>query len=105
VWRDWAGQHAAYNELHLSPRAFLLGFVLAGLPTFALLGAALAGRGRLPPIAGWTVLIAAGLLAPFILVNHSVRHQGALLGLHAIALGVLVHCLVARWRERAARRA
>lgn len=99
VWRDWAEKHAAYDEVHWSLPALLRGFMIAGLPVLALLGALLAGRGQLAPEAAWATLIACGMLAPFILVNHSLRHQGPLVAMQAIVIGACAGAWIARRRR------
>lgn len=102
VWRDWAEKHEAYRARHYSVGGLLVGFLLAGVPTLAWLATALARRGRMPPFARWSLVITLGMLAPFVLVNHSARHQAPLLALHAVALGACCQSWIDRLRARAA---
>jgi len=96
VWRDWGEKHQAYQAQQAGWRGLGAGFLLAGMPSLALLGAALAGRGKLSDPAAWAALLAAAMLLPFVLVNHSLRHQAPLLALHAVMIGACVEA----WMER-----
>jgi len=100
AWRDWAEKRVAYDEKYAGPAALAEGFLVAGIPTVALAGAALLLRGRLPDPAGWAVLIGASALLPFILVNHGYRHQWPLVGMQAVAVGAFVHACAHRRRSR-----
>ena len=93
-------KRAEYNVRIASLSALAIGFALAGLPTLALLGAALAGRGNLPSVVTWATLIIAAMLLPFVLVNHGLRHQTPLLALHAVMIGAFVQAWVDRRQAR-----
>ncbi|MCF3650881.1 hypothetical protein [Synoicihabitans lomoniglobus] len=97
VWSDWSARHLKHMEAHYSALALALGFAFAGLPTLAWFGLLLAGRGKLPPIAGWATLGIVGLLLPYVLINHSARHQGPLLGLQVIIVAACINAWCDRW--------
>lgn len=101
VWRDWAEKRLAYDAERLSVARVSVGFMTAGAPVLALLAAALAGGGRLSREAAWTTLIAAALLAPFVLVNHNPRQQFTLLVLQAVLFGACAQAWIDRRRARA----
>jgi hypothetical protein len=89
VWQDWARCRLAYDERYRGPAGLLLGFLTAGFPFASILGAALLSRGNPGRAALWAALIAAGMLLPYVLVNHNDRHQLPLLPMQAVAVGAL----------------
>jgi hypothetical protein len=104
VWRDWRKNHQAYDMQYAGWRGLVTGILLAGLPSLALLGAALAGRGKLSEGAAWAALVAAAMLLPFVLVNHSLRHQEPLIALQALMIGACAQAWVDRVRAPASSR-
>lgn len=96
AWADWAEQRLDYDRRNNSLLALWQGFVIAGVPSLALLAAALGWRGRMPAVVNWTALILAGMLFPFVLVNHGLRHQASLFALHAVLLGAGVQAWISR---------
>lgn len=96
VWSDWATQRLDYDQRNHSVLALARGFAIAGIPSLALLAAALGFRGKLPSVVNWSALILFGMLFPFVLVNHGLRHQGSLFALHALLLGAGVQAWVQR---------
>ena len=87
AWGDWAKSRAVYEETYHGIRPIVAGLLIAGFPLLMLFGTALARHGSLPASTLWATVIAAAMLAPFILVNHSARHQMPLLGLQAVVVG------------------
>jgi hypothetical protein len=79
----------------------LAGFILAGAPMLALLATALATRGQLPPVVLWSALLAFAMLLPFVLINHSNRHQLPLLLFHAAWFGACAQAWADRRRSAA----
>ena len=98
VWRDWTEKRVAYDRARFGVGGLMVGFLTAGVPTLALLGAALAGRGRLPAPCTWAALIAGVMLLPFVLVNHGYRHQLPVLAMQTVIIGACVQGWVARSR-------
>jgi hypothetical protein len=101
AWADWGAKRLAYDDRFRSPRAIATGFATAGLPVLALLVAAALGHGRLGEPGLWALAIAAGMLLPYVIVNHNERHQLPLIALQAAALGSLAQALAGRRRAAA----
>ena len=89
VWQDWLQSRLAYDAQYRGPAGIALGFLTAGVPVMAFLLSAILGGGKLLAPAAWAGAIAAGMLLPFVLVNHNDRHQVPLLALQAAAIGAL----------------
>eukprot|EP01035_Chromulina_nebulosa_P033138 gene33138-44358_t len=96
VWAAWVASRTDYDEERAGLGGLLVGFLLAGAPTLALLGAALAGGGRLSPAALWSALLAFAMLLPFVLINHSIRHQFPVVLFHAVWFGACAQA----WADR-----
>ena len=96
VWNDWSTHHVEHMRSHNSLPALALGFAFAGLPSLAWLGLLLADRGKIPATVAWATLGLVGMLLPYVLINHSARHQGPLLGLQVIIVAACINA----WRER-----
>jgi hypothetical protein len=77
----------AFDDELPGPAGIALGFLTAGVPVGALLLSALLARGpaarRRPPGRRRS----AGMLLPFVLVNHNERHQLPLIAMQAVAIG------------------
>jgi len=98
VWRNWLDRREAYDAEYRSPRALACGFLIAGAPLLALLGAALGARGSPPAPAAWAALIAGAMVLPFVLVNHGVRHQMPLIAMQAVFFGACAQVWASRIR-------
>jgi hypothetical protein len=96
AWGDWANSRVTYEQTYHGFRPVLSGLAIAGLPLLALLAVALARKGRLSSSAAWSLLIGVAMLAPFVLVNHSIRHQMPLLALQSVIVGAACQAWVAR---------
>lgn len=96
AFADWVRTRDAYNETYHGFRSIFFSCFVAGFPVAALLAAALAGRGRLRPECAWAALIAAAMLAPYILINHGIRHQMPLLAIEAAIVGGCLSAWVTR---------
>jgi hypothetical protein len=99
VWGDWSSKRLAYDAEFRGPAGLALGFLTAGVPTAALLLAALLSGGRPGAAALWAAAIAFGMLLPYVLVNHNERHQLPLLPMQAVAVGALLQAAAGR-RDR-----
>ena len=99
VWADWAARRETYYTIHTGWRGLLAGFIIAGAPMLALFATALATRGHLPPAVVWSALLAFAMLLPFVLINHSNRHQLPLVLFHAVWFGACVQTWVDRRRR------
>jgi hypothetical protein len=102
AWRDWAQKRLAYDEEFRGPGAIAVGFLIAGIPVGALLASALLLGGRLAPPAAWAAAIGFGMLLPFVLVNHNVRHQLPLVAMQAVAIGACAQACAGRLGRGAA---
>lgn len=101
IWTDWVARRDDYYAVHNGWRGLLAGFILAGAPMLALLATALATRGQLPPVVLWSALLAFAMLLPFVLINHSNRHQLPLLLFHAAWFGACAQAWADRRRSAA----
>jgi hypothetical protein len=99
VWGDWTRCRLEYDARFRSPGALLVGYLSAGVPVAALLLAALLTGGRPGPAPLGAALIAAGMLLPYVLVNHNDRHQLPILPLQAVAVGALCSAAAGRLRR------
>ena len=102
AWGAWAKSRVEYEQTYHSLRPILSGLAMAGLPLLALLAVALARKGRLSSSAAWSLLIGCAMLAPFVLVNHSIRHQMPLLALQAVVVGAACQAWAARLHPKSA---
>ncbi|MGA2691762.1 MAG: hypothetical protein ABSF76_05310 [Opitutaceae bacterium] len=98
VWLDWMEKRLAFDAEFRGPAGLSLGFLTAGVPLIALLLSAVLLGGRLAPPAAWAAAIAAGMLLPFVLVNHNERHQLPLVAMQAVAIGALAQAARMRFR-------
>ncbi len=96
AWRDWAEKRLAFDQAFRGPAAVATGFLTAGIPVAALLASALLMGGRLAPPAAWAAAIGFGMLLPFVLVNHNVRHQLPLIAMQAVAVGMCAQACARR---------
>jgi len=99
VWRNWAACRLDYDAQFGGMTNLGVGFLTAGVPTLALLLAALRGRGGLPRSARWAAVIGGAMALPYILVNHNDRHQLPLLAMQAVVMGTCVQAWVERPRK------
>jgi hypothetical protein len=93
IWQDWLEKRLEYDSQFRGADGIALGFLTAGVPVIALLLCALLRGGHLAPPAAWSATIAAGMLLPFVLVNHNERHQLPLLAMQAVALGAFAQAV------------
>jgi hypothetical protein len=101
IWLDWLGRRLAFDDEFRGPSGIALGFLTAGVPVMAFLLSAILLGGRLPAPAAWAGAIAAGMLLPYVLVNHNERHQLPLVAMQAVAIGALAQAAVTRAKGRA----
>ena len=88
VWRDWSEKHEAYLADRSRPRELATGLLVSAVPVFAFLGTLLLARGTMPACALWAAFVAAATVAPFVAINHSMRHQLPLLACSSVIVGV-----------------
>jgi hypothetical protein len=98
IWADWADKRRGFDSQFRGPAGLATGLLTAGVPVAALLLSALLRGGRLAPPAGWALVIAFGMLLPFVLVNHNERHQLPLIAMQAVAIGACAQACVDRLR-------
>ncbi len=98
IWLDWLTCRLAFDAQYRGPKGILLGFLTTGVPVMAFLLSAILRSGRLLPPAAWAAAIMAGMLLPYVLVNHNERHQLPLLLLQGVFVGALAQAAVDRFR-------
>ena len=98
IWLDWLSSRLAFDGEYRGPGGIALCFLSAGIPVMALLLSAILLSGRLLAPAAWAALIAAGMLFPYVLVNHNERHQLPLIAMQAVFIGALAQAAVDRAR-------
>ena len=96
VWSDWTQKHALYLADRMRLREIASGLIVAAVPVLALLVSLLMGNGVIPDEALWAAVMAAATVAPFVAINHSMRHQLPLLAFGSIIVGIAVELL---WRR------
>jgi len=96
IFADWAARRAAFDAEFRGPWPIAVGFLSAGVPVAALLGAALLGRGKMGPPADWALVIGCAMLLPYVLVNNNDRHQLPLFAMQAVALGAFAQAVANR---------
>jgi hypothetical protein len=96
AFADWARRRDAFDAEFRSPWPIAVGFLSAGVPVAALLGAALLGRGKMGAPADWALVIGCGMLLPYVLVNNNDRHQLPLFAMQAVALGAFAQAVANR---------
>ena len=100
IWLDWLGRRLAFDSEFRSPRAIALGFLTAGVPVMAFLLSAILLGGRALPPAAWAAALAAGMLLPYVLVNHNERHQLPLIAMQAVMIGACAQAAASRVQNR-----
>ncbi len=96
IWLDWLERRLEFDSRYRGAWGIALGFLTAGIPAVALLLSAILAGGRLSPPAAWAAAIAAGMVLPYVLVNHNERHQLPLVAMQAVALGACAQALAGR---------
>lgn len=98
IWIDWLSSRLAFDQEYRGPLGIALSFLSAGIPVMALLLSAVVLSGNLLRPAAWAALVAAGMLLPYVLVNHNERHQLPLIAMQAVFVGALFQAALSRAR-------